>query len=246
MSALAESPTLRIAPDHIDRVCAEAEIYREYLPLAGARLLELGCGAAEHTRALAALDPELRITALEVDVRQHEKNCRAPAVANIEFRPGGAEAIPLDPASCDIVVMFKSLHHVPEPSLGAAMREIHRVLTDDGLAYLSEPIFAGPFNDILKLFHDEQHVRRAAFAAITDAVAAGLFESVAQIFFRAPVLFADFADFERRIIGATHTEHTLDAETYAEVKARMEAAAGADGIRFEAPMRVDLLRKRAP
>ena len=141
--------------------------------------------------------------------------------------------------------MFKSLHHVPESSLGAAMREIHRVLVDDGLAYISEPIFAGPFNDILKLFHDEQHVRRAAFAAITAAVAAGLFESVEQIFFRAPVFFADFADFERKIIGATHTEHSLDAATYAEVKSRMEAAAGADGIRFEAPMRIDLLRKRS-
>jgi SAM-dependent methyltransferase len=245
VSAVAEQGPLLIEPERIDRVCAESEIYRDRLPLAGAHLLELGCGAADHTRALAALDPSLRITALEVDERQHAKNCRAQHAANIEFKPGGAEAIPADAATFDIVVMFKSLHHVPESSLGAAMREIHRVLVDDGLAYISEPIFAGPFNDILKLFHDEQHVRRAAFAAITAAVAAGLFESVEQIFFRAPVFFADFADFERKIIGATHTEHSLDAATYAEVKSRMEAAAGADGIRFEAPMRIDLLRKRS-
>lgn len=244
MSALADRPPLRSAPDHIERVCAESEIYRDRLPLAGARLLELGCGAADHTRALAVLDPTLRITALEVDERQHAKNCQAEPVANIEFKRGGAEAIPAESGSFDIVVMFKSLHHVPESSLGTAMREIHRVLTGHGLAYISEPIFAGPFNDILKLFHDEQHVRSAAFAAITDAVASGLFESVEQIFFRAPVFFADFADFERKIIGATHTEHTLDPATYAEVKSRMEAAAGADGIRFEAPMRVDLLRRR--
>lgn len=235
---------MHLEADHIERVCAESDIYRDRLPLAGARLLELGCGAADHTRALAALDPTLQITALEVDERQHAKNCAAAPVENIEFKRGGAQAIPADAASFDIVAMFKSLHHVPEPSLATAMREIHRVLADGGLAYISEPVFAGPFNDILKLFHDEQHVRRAAFAAIRDAVGSDLFESVEQIFFRSPVVFADFADFERKIIRATHTEHSLDPATYAEVKLRMEAAAGADGIRFEAPMRVDLLRKR--
>ncbi len=245
MSTVAAWPPLRREAEAIVRVCAESEIYREQLPLAGARLLDLGCGAADHTRALATLEPTLSITALEVDENQHAKNCRAKAPANIEFKAGGAEAIPAATASFDLVVMFKSLHHVPEPALDTAMREVHRVLTDGGLAYISEPIFAGSFNDILKLFHDEQHVRRAAFAAISHAVSAGLFESVEQIFFRAPVFFADFADFERKIIGATHTEHALDPATYAEVKSRMQAAAGPDGIRFEAPMRVDLLRKRS-
>jgi SAM-dependent methyltransferase len=244
VSAVAGHPPLTIEPDRIERVCTESDVYRACLPLAGARILELGCGAADHTRAIAALDPAIRITALEVDARQHEKNRASAHAGNIEFKSGGAEAIPEAAASFDIVAMFKSLHHVPEPSLAPALREIHRVLKAGGLAYISEPIFAGPFNDILRLFHDEQHVRRMAFNAIADAVESGLFEVVEQIFFLAPVFFADFADFERRIIRATHTEHTLDSATCAEVKSRMEAAAGADGIRFEAPMRVDLLRKR--
>ena len=244
MSTVAESPLLQIESERIERVCTESEIYRDCLPLAGARILELGCGAADHTRAIASLDPTIHITALEVDRAQHEKNRTSAHGANIEFKTGGAEAIPEAAASFDLVVMFKSLHHVPEASLAPALREINRVLKAGGLAYISEPIFAGPFNDILRLFHDEQHVRRAAFNAIADAVESGLFELVRQVFFLAPVFFADFADFERRIIRATHTEHALEPAIYAEVKSRMEAAAGADGIRFKAPMRVDLLRKR--
>lgn len=245
MSTVAARPALRLQPDRIERVCSESDIYRACLPLTGARILELGCGAAEHTRAIAALDPTVRITALEVDARQHEKNCASDRPQNVEFKAGGAEAIPAAAASFDIVLMFKSLHHVPAAALAPALREIHRVLKAGGLAYISEPIFAGPFNDILRLFHDEEQVRRLAFNAIVDAVESGLFDVVEQVFFRAPVMFADFADFERRIIGATHTEHRLEPAIYAEVKARIEAAAGVDGIRFEAPMRVDLLRKRA-
>ena len=41
-----------------------------------------------------------------------------------------------------------------------------RVLRPCGLVYISEPIYAGNFNDILRLFHDEQAVRLAAPAAV--------------------------------------------------------------------------------
>ena len=56
------------------------------------------------------------------------------------------------------------------------MAEIHRVLKPDGLAYISEPVFAGEFNEIIRLFHDELAVREAAFAAVGRAVATGRFE----------------------------------------------------------------------
>jgi len=234
---------LKISMAGIGRECTEGDIYTACLPLRGARILELGCGGAEHTRAIAARDAAIEVTAFEVDEVQHEKNLAAPAVPNVVFRTGGAESIPEADASFDIVMMFKSLHHVPGDFLTDAMGEIHRVLKPGGLAYLSEPVFDGEFNDILRMFHDEEQVRRAAFEAICAAVDQGLFELVRQEFFLAPVQFADFADFESKLLNATHTDHRLSAETYATVRKRIEAAAGSDGIRFRAPMRVDLLRK---
>ena len=126
-----------------------------------------------------------------------------------------------------------------------ALREIHRVLKPGGLLYVSEPIYAGDFNEILRLFHDEQQVREAAFNTLQQAVAAGLFELVEEIFFNSPMRFDDFADFENKVINATHTAHRLDEELYHQVKSRFVAHQGEDGAHFQMPIRVDLLRRPA-
>ena len=45
---------MQIASESITRVCSDREIYEEVLDLDGKHLIELGCGAADHTRAIAA------------------------------------------------------------------------------------------------------------------------------------------------------------------------------------------------
>jgi len=180
-----------------------------------------------------------------VDEVQHQLNAARDDLPNVEFVLAGAQAIPARDSVFDVALMFKSLHHVPVPLMGAALREIARVLKPGGYLYVSEPIFAGEFNDILRLFHDEEAVRAAAFAAVRAAVADGTFELADEIFFLAPNTFADFAEFERKVIGVTHTQHRLSPEVYAQVRARFAACTGPDGARFAAPMRVDLLRKPA-
>jgi hypothetical protein len=127
--------------------------------------------------------------------------------------------------------------------MGGAMREISRVLKSGGLAYISEPVFAGAFNEILRLFHDERRVREAAFNAVKKAVEAGLFELAEEVFFNSPSTFENFADFENKVLKATHTHHHLSDEIYALVKRRFEAHLGDEGARFLMPIRVDLLRR---
>ena len=123
------------------------------------------------------------------------------------------------------------------------MYEIRRVLKPGGLAYISEPVFAGDFNEILRLFHDEQKVREAAFDALVKAVDDGLFGLVEEVFFNSPMRFENFAEFEENTIKATHSYHTLDDALYDLVKQRFEQHVGADGAQFWMPMRVDLLQK---
>jgi ubiquinone/menaquinone biosynthesis C-methylase UbiE len=232
---------MNISKTKIERSCAESEIYNAILVLDGKRILELGCGRAELTRAIATEGESRNIIALEVDEQQHNKNLGISDLANVSFQLGGAEAIPVGDQSQDIVFMFKSLHHVPEDKLNQAMEEIHRVLAPGGMAYISEPIFMGNFNDIMCLFHDEQHVRQAAFNAIETSVKCGRFKLVDQIFFNVKLSFENFADFEDKVLNVTHTDLQLCNETYNEVKSRFHQHLTETGAHFTAPMRVDLL-----
>ncbi len=214
------------------------------LPLAGARVLELGCGAAFTTRRLAESFPVHQIVAMEVDRVQHEKNLLIRDLPNVVFRFGGAQRIDLADSSVDAVIMLKSLHHVPVGDMDAALTEIARVLRPDGLAYISEPVYAGDFNDILRLFNDEKRVREAAFDAIRRALEQNLFVLQEELHFNSVTRFKGFEEFERRILGATHSDFQIDDALYARVRERFQPHVGADGsAEFLSPLRVDLLRR---
>jgi ubiquinone/menaquinone biosynthesis C-methylase UbiE len=232
-----------ISNPHSDRICDEREIYEEILNFEGADILELGCGKADKTRAISAIGKARTITALEVDNIQHEANLRRGDIGNVLFRLGGAEDIPAPDASFDIVLMFKSLHHVPVSLMDQALAEIHRVLRCGGMAYISEPVYAGDFNEVLRLFHDEKSVREAAFSALERAVAQGGFELVREEFFSTPGHFDTFEQFEERILNVTHTQHRLSPDLYRQVKTRFMLYMTPLGADFQNPLRVDLLRK---
>lgn len=234
---------MQLSQDAIARVCDDGDVYGELLELDGKRIVELGCGTAVHTRAIATGGRDRVVTAFEVDTVQLARNRAIADLPNVSFRYGGAEAIACDDASTDVVFMFKSLHHVPRTVMATALGDISRILKPGGYAYISEPIFAGNLNDIIKLFHDEEAVRQAAFAAIRAAVADGTFILAAEVFFLAPTTFRDFAEFEARIIKATHTAHRLSDDTYARVRTLFARYADDNGATFAAPMRVDLLHK---
>lgn len=234
---------MRMADPQAVQVANEAELLGELLPLAGAAVLELGCGKAEKTRFVA--QQAAAVLALEVDAIQLAQNRAISDLPNVRFEHGGAEQIPAANASCDIVLMFKSLHHVPLELMDEAFAEIHRVLKPGGAAYISEPVYAGDFNEILRLFHDEKLVREAAFAAVRRAVESGRFELRLQRFFLQPMHFADFDQFAAQVIGVTHTEHRLSPELLAQVRARFEQHMGGDGAHFRMPIRVDLLARNS-
>lgn len=234
---------MNIADPAAALVCDEFDLLAAELPLAGAQVLELGCGKAEKTRAIAQAGKVAAILALEVDAIQHARNLEIADLPNVRFGHGAAEAIPAADESFDSVVMFKSLHHVPVERMDRALGEIRRVLKPGGQAWISEPVYAGEFNDILRLFHDEKAVREAAFAAVCRAVDTGLFALVKQRFFFTRGHFDSFAQFEERIIRVTHTDHQLSPELLATVRQQFETHMTPSGAHFLNPLRVDILRK---
>ena len=232
---------LRIADPDVEHVADERDILDELLPLSGARVLELGCGKAEKTRLVA--QKAQSVLALEVDEIQLAQNRGSEHPANIRFEHGGAENIPAADSSFDIVLMFKSLHHVPVDLMHDALSEIHRVLKTGGFAYISEPVYAGDFNEILRLFHDEKRVRESAYAAVTQAVSMNRLTLVTQRFFLQPMHFDDFRQFEEKVLMATHTDHKLSPALHDEVRLKFNKHMSPTGATFQMPIRVDLLSK---
>lgn len=113
-------------------------IIERFAPLAGRRVLDLGCGVGEYVRAFAARGAY----ALGCDIA-------APRLAEAHRRgaPGllcaAGESLPFATATLDVVVLNEVLEHVHDDR--ATMREVARVLTPGGTAIVFVPNRLYPF-----------------------------------------------------------------------------------------------------
>ncbi len=226
----------------IPLITNELDFLEALVPLAGARLIEAGCGAAHLARNLVNRHHTTEVVGIEVDERQLAKNLQT-SVERLRFVKAGAQAIPFPDASFDGALMLKSLHHVPMPLMDQALAELGRVLRPGAWLYVSEPVYAGELNELVRLFNDEAEVRAAAQATLDRAVASGHWASAADQRFESPVAFASFDEFEQRMMRPTFADHGIDQAMVARVRLRYLPHQGPDGARFTRPMQVRVLRK---
>lgn len=227
----------------------ELDVLAELVPLhQGLDVVELGCGSARLATELLNRFEHCQVTGLEVDERQHAKNlARLPAAlqGRLRFVQAGAQAVPAADGSFQLALMLKSLHHVPLPLMQQALTEVARVLRPGGWLYVSEPVYAGALNQIVKLYNDEGPVRAAAQAAVDAALQTGPWTQVAERRFDMPAHFADWVDFEQRMLYPTFADHGITEALSQRVRAAFEPHGGAQGAHFTRPMHVRLLQKKA-
>jgi hypothetical protein len=91
-----------------------------------------------------------------------------------------------------------------------ALAQSARVLRPQGWLYVSEPVYAGALNELVRLFNDEAVARAAAQQALDEAVRCGGWQQLAEVRFEMPVHFRDFVDFEQRMMRPSWAEHAID------------------------------------
>ena len=224
-------------------VTDELALMDECLDLQACAVLELGCGKARQARQLLQRFPHARVIGIEPQAALVEGNA-SRAQAGLVVLQGRAEAVPCADASFDMVWMLKSLHHIPD--MPQALAEAARVLRPGGWLYVSEPVYAGHLNEIVRLYNDEGRVRAAAQQALDAAATRALWDAQREWRFVQPVHFADAHDFEDRMMQDALRKQPDGAACQRlreEVHAAYAPHQQADGAHFVRPMHARALRR---
>ncbi|MCJ2052766.1 class I SAM-dependent methyltransferase [Methylobacterium sp. J-070] len=139
-----------------------------FAPLAGKRILDIGCGPG--TLAKRLVEDGAAVTG--IDPGEAALATARAAVPGARFQAATGEALPFADGSFDGAVLLNALHHVPDPP--RALVEATRVLVPGGRLVVVEPLAAGSFFDALRPIEDETEVRAAAQDAIAGALARGI------------------------------------------------------------------------
>ncbi len=228
------------APESLGE-CSDLEVFDRLCAVDGLRLLEVGCGAGDFSRALAERGAE--VLAIEPDPIQAAKNRAAPATPGVTFVEAPGQAVTADDASFDGVVFKYSLHHVPPAEMDAALVEALRVLKPRaGFIYVAEPVIVGSsYAELMRPFRDETEVHRLACEALARCIAPR-FAEMSEYLHTQPTRYADFDAFLVPTLARTYNDHRREAVDTPAVRALFEAGRTDDGFVFEHVTRVNLYR----
>ena len=231
------------APGPASIPAAITDLLDELLDVRGRDVLDVGCGEGWLVRRLTVAGA--RVVGIDPLASALELARREDPDQAARYIEGVAQALPFEIERFDIVILFNSLHHVPEEYMDAALAEAARVLRPAGLLYVQEPLADGELFELVRPVDDETHVRAAAQATLRRPHG-GLVELAARTASTA-IALADFDALRRMIVGVDPSRAVaVDAQEPA-LRAAFERLghAAANGREFEQPIAVNLFRRGA-
>lgn len=188
-------------------------------PLAGRRILDIGCGRGGLLRALA----ERGANVVGIDPDEAMLEVAQALVPKAALKQGCAQVLPFGDASMHAAIFLNSLHHVPEPDMLLALEEAARVVGKGGSVVVIEPLSEGTFFDALRLIEDETQVRRAAQDAIVRAMRRGIVSESRRLEYDRIEAFPDADAFMERAIAADPSREERAQAARGKLLARFEA-----------------------
>lgn len=164
-----------------DKEGLELKKIREYISLAGRKILEIGCGEGRITEYL--LEDNTQVTAIDPSEESIQK--AKSKIKNVTFLIGNGEILDFAEETFDAAVFAMSLHH-QDPT--KALKEAYRVLKNDGKLLIIEPDVDGEVSQLFWVIEDETDVVLQARRGIQDS----LFQLVKKESFAMNWFFDDF------------------------------------------------------
>jgi len=226
----------------MSEIQSNESVLSEALDLRDLQIADIGSGAGEMVRYMTSQGAH--VTGLECGDLQLEKARSFPAEGDEVYLQGVGQQQPFDDDSFDVVTFFNSLHHVPLEHMAGALAEAMRVVKPAGTVYVGEPIASGRGFELNAPIDDETSVRTAAYDAIRNAATHGL-KQVREIFYDTVYHYENFAAFKDRMIRIDPERRAPFEAIEDDLRSAFERLGIADeeGIRFDQPMRVNVLQK---
>ena len=221
---------------------SDESVLNEVLDLKGLRMADIGSGAGEMVRYMTRQGAS--VTGLECGELQLAKARSYPPEGDEVYLEGVGQAMPFNDGDFDAVTFFKSLHHVPPEHMVGALAEAMRVITSAGTVYVAEPIASGTGFELHAPIDDETAVRTSAYDAIQNVAAHGLVQ-VRETFYDTVYHYENFADFKEEVIRIEPMRRAPFEVIEDDFRSAFDRLGIPDeaGIRFEQPMRVNVLAK---
>lgn len=219
------------------------EVLREYLPLNGARIVDIGCGDGALVRMMTR--EGARVTGIECSEAQLARARAAEPAGDETYLFGRGEELPFEDASLEAAVFFNSLHHVPVEGQARALEEAARVVGPGGLLYIGEPIAAGAYFELMRPVEDETFVRAKAYEALKAAAGGPALREELELVYQAPYRRPDFEDLKASLIAVDESRRPRIEAVEGALRQALESAGEArDGaVWLDQPSRLNLLRK---
>lgn len=130
-------------------------------------IIDVGCGTGGLVRALAAKGA--RVFGIDQETMIAKAGAE-PLASDETYIIGGAQELPFDDGSADVIIYFASFHHVPKELMNRAMNHCRRVLKKGGIVIFGEPVGRDrSYYELVKLVEEERDIQAHAYEIIQNA-----------------------------------------------------------------------------